>query len=75
MENRLASLDRHLAGRPYLLGDTFSAPDILMATVLRLVRHTELLDGAPSVAAYRARCETRPAWARVYQAYEQRLAA
>jgi glutathione S-transferase len=75
VETRLATLERELAGRPYLMGTEFGAPDILMATVLRIVRHTALLDAAPHVAAYRARCEERPAWRRVLAEYERRLAA
>jgi len=51
------------------------APDIAMSSVLRLIQHTDLLDAAPNVAAYKARCEARPAWRNVYSAYEQRLAA
>jgi len=72
---RLADLDRELGRRPYLLGHTFSAPDILMSTVLRLVQHTDLLSAAPNVAAYQARCEARPAWSKVLAAHQQRLAA
>jgi glutathione S-transferase len=74
-QKRLASLDPELAGRSYLLGDEFAAPDILMSATLRLIQHTDLLDAAPNVAAYKARCEARPAWRKIYAAYEQRLAA
>jgi hypothetical protein len=42
--------------------------------VLRLV-HTDLLGAAPNVAAYLARCESRPAWSRVLAEHQQRLAA
>lgn len=71
----LAALERVLARRDYLLGDDFSAPDIVMTTVLRLVRHTDLLRAAPHVAVYRERCEKRPAWTQVIAAHLQRLAA
>lgn len=74
-ELRLASLEGELATRPYLLGDEFSAPDIVMASVLREVQHTGLLQGAPNVAAYHARCEARPAWTKVLAEHHQRLAA
>ena len=46
-----------------------------MTTVLRLVQHTDLLRAAPHVAAYKARCEERPAWRKVVAAHHQRLAA
>jgi glutathione S-transferase len=74
-EKRLASLELELAGRSYLLGDEFGAADILMTSALRLLQHTDLLDAARNVSAYKARCEARPAWGKVYAAYEQRLAA
>ena len=75
VKTRLATLDAELSKRPYVLGQEFSAPDILMSTVLRIVQHTDLLDSAPSVEAYRARCEARPAWRRVLAEHQQRLAA
>jgi len=75
VQARLATLDEQLARRPYLLGDEFSAADILMSTVLRLVEHTDLVRAAPNVAAYQARCESRPAWKKVFAAHHQRLAA
>jgi glutathione S-transferase len=74
-EAKLASLDAVLANRAYLLGDDFSAPDILMTTVLRLVQHTDLLRAAPHVAAYKGRCEERPASKKVVAAHHERLAA
>jgi len=46
-----------------------------MTSALRMLQHTDLLDAAPDVAAYKARCEARPAWGKIYAAYEQRLAA
>jgi glutathione S-transferase len=75
VQRRLAALDAELAGRAYLLGQAFTAPDILMCSALRMVQHTDLLDAVPNVAAYKARCESRSAWTRIYAAYEQRLAA
>jgi len=75
VETRLATLEGELARRPYLLGPEFTAPDVLMATVLRLVQHTGLLGAAPKVAAYLARCEARPAWEKVLEEHRQSLAA
>jgi glutathione S-transferase len=59
--DRLAVLARQLDGRDFLVG-RFTAADILMATVLRLIRHTELVASQPSVDAYLKRCEARPAF-------------
>jgi glutathione S-transferase len=58
---RLAALSECLDGRDYLLG-RFTAADILMTTVLRFIRHTDLLAGFPSLDAYVKRCEARPAF-------------
>ena len=40
----------------------FTAADILMVTVLRFIRHTNLIAAVPALAAYVARCEARPAF-------------
>ena len=72
---KLASLDAVLAKRPYLLGDEFSAPDILMTRVLCMAQHTDLLSAVPRVAEYKARCENRPAWKKVIGEHRRRLAA
>jgi glutathione S-transferase len=75
VERRLATLEGELAKRPYLVGREFSAPDILMTTVLRMAQPTDLLRAAPNVAAYQARCEARPAFRKVLAEHQQRLAA
>jgi glutathione S-transferase len=58
---RLAALSAWLEGREYLLG-RFTAADILMATVLRFVRHTDLVAEYLPVDSYLKRCEARPAF-------------
>jgi glutathione S-transferase len=58
---RLGVLSERLDGRDYLLG-RFTAADILMTTVLRLIRHTDLVAGFPVLDAYLKRCEARPAF-------------
>lgn len=45
----------------YLAGP-FSAADILMCSVLRILRHTELVAEQPVLHAYQQRCEARPAF-------------
>jgi len=74
-QKRLADLDAYLGAQHYLLGHEFTVPDILMSAVLRLIQHTDLLDALPNLARYKERCEARPAWRKIYAAYEQRLAA
>jgi glutathione S-transferase len=58
---RLAALSEWLDGRDYLLG-RFTAADILMTTVLRFIRHTDLVAEFPRLDAYVKRCEARPAF-------------
>jgi glutathione S-transferase len=64
---RLADLAKALHGREYLEG-RFTAGDLLMATVLRIPRHTGLVAGFPALATYLARCEARPAFGRALAA-------
>jgi len=33
-----------------------------MTTVLRILRHTKLVEEVPALAAYKERCEARPAF-------------
>jgi glutathione S-transferase len=58
---RLDSVDVWLEGRDYLAG-SFSAADILMATVLRLLDGMDLVERFARLRAYRDRCMARPAF-------------
>jgi glutathione S-transferase len=58
---RLDQLARSLGDRDYLVGE-FTAADLLMTTVLRILRHTDILESYPTLSAYQARCEARPAF-------------
>jgi glutathione S-transferase len=58
---RLGALSAWLDGRDYLV-DRFTAADVLMTTVLRLIRHTDLVAEFPVLDAYVKRCEARPAF-------------
>jgi glutathione S-transferase len=58
---RLTALSEWLNDRNYLLG-RFTAADILMTTVLRLIRHTDLVARLSVLDAYVKRCEARPAF-------------
>jgi glutathione S-transferase len=61
VQRRLAELAGCLDGRDHLVG-RFSAADILMTSVLRILRHTDLLQEQPALLAYKERCEARPAF-------------
>jgi glutathione S-transferase len=63
VRTRLAELASALAGRDHLLG-SFCAADILMVSVLRILRHTALLEEQTELLAYKERCEARPAFAK-----------
>ena len=60
---RLAQLSERLGDSEYL-EDRFTAGDLMMSSVLRILRSTDVLDALPNLAAYRARCEARPAFQR-----------
>jgi glutathione S-transferase len=60
---RLAVLAGRLGGQDYLNG-RFTIADIMMTTVLRILRHTDLVAKEPAVKAYQDRCEARPAFQR-----------
>jgi glutathione S-transferase len=67
VEERLDVLAKRLAARDYL-EDDFSAADILMVSVLRILRHTDLVARHPVVETYVRRCEARPAFGRALEA-------
>lgn len=58
---RLSELASCLGKKDYL-EDRFTAGDLMMTTVLRILRHTDLLAGEPALKAYKERCEARPAF-------------
>lgn len=60
---RLAELAAYLGNRDYLEG-RFTAGDLMMTTVLRFLRDTDLVAAEPTLQAYQARCEARPAFRR-----------
>jgi glutathione S-transferase len=66
-QTKLAALAAGLGERDYL-ENNFSAADVLMTTVLRFIKHTPLVAQIPTLAAYQARCEARPAFQRALAA-------
>ena len=65
VSGRLAELHRRLGDAEWLDG-AFSAGDLLMVTVLRRLDGSGLLQKYPSLAAYVARGEARPAYKRAF---------
>jgi glutathione S-transferase len=72
---KFAVLDKRLSGQPYLAGDEFTVADIMMTTVLREIRKTDLIARFPALKDYFDRCQGRPAWQRTLRAYELRMGA
>jgi glutathione S-transferase len=64
LERRLAALSKALGDNPYLDGDRFTAGDLMMSTVLRILRHTDIVTSDRRLAAYIERCTARPAFQR-----------
>ena len=65
IRHRLGQLSAHLGDVEWLDG-TFSAGDLMMASVLLRVRPSGILDEFPRLAAYVARAEARPAYQRAF---------
>jgi glutathione S-transferase len=66
-QTRLDQLAAALGDRDYLEGE-FTAGDLMMVSVLRFLRHTDLVRNMPVLAAYQARGEARPAFQRALAA-------
>ena len=63
---RLKCLANALGDKPYFDGDRFTAGDLMMASVLRIM--PELTTQEPRLAAFVERCTARPAFKRAYDA-------
>jgi glutathione S-transferase len=61
VQKRLAAVENWLGDRDYL-EDRFTAADLMMTTVLRILRHTDIVSDRPVLKEYQARCEARPAF-------------
>lgn len=62
VKSRLADLSLRLQGCDYLVEERFTVADLLMTTVLHILRHTDLVAQMSILEAYRLRCEARPAF-------------
>ena len=76
-QKRLSALSKSLGERPYLDGDRFTAGDLMMTTVLRILKHTDIVTSDKRLASYVERCTARPAFKRAFDAQigDFRLAA
>ena len=68
VQKRLSALSNSLDAKPFLDGDRFTAGDLMMSTVLRILRHTDIVTSDKRLAAYVERCTARPAFKRALDA-------
>ena len=68
VQRRLSALSKALGDKPYLDGARFTAGDLMMTTVLRILKHTDIVTGDKRLAAYIERCTGRPAFKRAIEA-------
>jgi glutathione S-transferase len=60
---RLGQLAKALGDKDYLEG-RFTVGDLMMSDVIRIIDSTGIVDGFPTLRAYRDRCQARPAFQR-----------
>ena len=63
IERRLGQLQATMEGRPWLACDQFTVADLVMATVLRGLRDTQIVAQFPKLDEFLSRCTARPAFA------------
>lgn len=68
VRRRLSALSRTLGDKLFLDGDRFTAGDLMMTTVLRILQHTDIVSSDRHLAAYVERCTARPAFKRALDA-------
>jgi glutathione S-transferase len=67
VQTRLSELAAWIGDRDFL-EDRFTAGDLMMTTVLQILRHTNLIAEEPVLKTYVTRCESRPAFQRAFAA-------
>jgi glutathione S-transferase len=67
-QRRLSALSKSLGDKPFLDGDRFTAGDLMMTTVLRMLKHTDIVSSDRCLAAYVERCTGRSAFKRALDA-------
>jgi glutathione S-transferase len=63
-DNIASYMERHLAERPFLLGDEMTAADIMNGSMMAWAQDIGLLEGRHSIRAWVADLKTRPAYSR-----------
>jgi glutathione S-transferase len=65
--NHLGYVDRHLAGKQYLLGDLFTGADIMLFDATALAKRYEKLAAHLNLTAWHDRVQQRPAFQRALE--------
>lgn len=68
LKKRLDALSAALGDKPFLDGEHFTAGDLMMATVLRILDPSDTVRGDARLNAYIDRCTARPAFQRALDA-------
>jgi glutathione S-transferase len=68
VQRRLSALSNSLGEKSFLDGARFTAGDLMMTTVLRILKHTDLISSDARLTAYIERCTARPAFQRALAA-------
>jgi glutathione S-transferase len=68
VQKRLAALSKSLGDKPFLDGERFTAGDLMMTTVLRILENTDIVASDKRLAAYVERCTARSAFKRALEA-------
>lgn len=64
VEKRLSALSKSLGTKPFLDGERFTGGDLMMTTVLRILKHTDIVTRDERLGPYVERCTSRPAFKR-----------
>ncbi len=67
LNQRLSDLSISLGERMYLVGDEFTAADLMVSSVLKILKHTDVLEQFPNLKSYQQRCFERPAYKKAIQ--------
>lgn len=70
-DRMIETLEKQLAGGPWLLGRKFSAADVMVGSGVHFMGMFGLLPESAALNGYMERCLARPAWKRAMAAEEQ----
>ena len=66
-DTMISTWEQALGDGPWILGDAFSAADVMLGSSAIFLRMFGMLPDSPTLEAYADRCLERPAWARAME--------